>query len=87
VGLIQNIIEGAGISTISLTVHPYLTAGVGVPRAVALRFPQGNIVGEPHQPEQQTAIVTSALRSVETIDEPNTILLWPYRWRSRPQGG
>jgi hypothetical protein len=86
VGLIQNVIEGAGMSTISLTVHPHITAGIGVPRAIALRFPQGNIVGEVGNREQQTAIVMSALRAIETIQEPNTILVWPYRWRSRSGG-
>ena len=85
-GLIQNVIEGAGMSTISLTVHPHITAGIGVPRALALRFPQGNVIGEVGNEDQQTAIVTAALHAVETIEEPNTILAWPYRWRSRPKG-
>jgi hypothetical protein len=84
VGLIQNIIEGAGICTISMTVWPWLSASVGVPRAVALRFPQGNMVGEPHKPEQQSAILTNTLRAIETIREPNTILEWPFRWRRAP---
>lgn len=80
-GLIQNVIEGEGMSTISLTVHPWVSAGVGVPRAVAFRFPQGNMVGAPGDPEQQTAILKSTLRAVETIEAPNTILEWPFRWR------
>lgn len=84
VGLIQNIIEGAGMSTISMTVQPWVTAGVGVPRAIALRFPQGNMVGMPHQREQQTAILATAIRAVATIRGPNTILEWPFRWRSAP---
>lgn len=71
------------MSTISLTVHPHITAGIGVPRAIALRFPQGNIVGEVGNKEQQASIVMSALHAVEAIQEPNTILAWPYRWRSR----
>lgn len=69
------------MSTISLTVHPHITRGVGVPRAVSMRFPQGNPVGEPHKKEQQTAILVSTLHAVETIQEPNTILEWPFRWR------
>ena len=84
-GLIQNVIEGMGVSTVSITVHPHLTAGVGVPRAITLRFPQGNVVGEPFNEEQQLAILANALHAVETIQRPNTILEWPYRWRARPQ--
>jgi D-proline reductase (dithiol) PrdB len=80
------VIESAGISTISLTVHPYITAGIGVPRAISLRFPQGNIVGEPGNVEQQTSILLHALNAVASIEKPNTILVWPYRWRSRPGG-
>ena len=87
VGLIQNAIEVAGISTISLTVHPHITAGTGVPRAVALRFPQGNIAGEVGNVEQQASIVASALHAIEVVKEPNTILAWPHRWRSRRGGG
>lgn len=72
------------MSTISITVHPWVTEGVGVPRALALRFPQGNMLGEPHNKEQQTAILSNALHAVETITEPRTILQWPFRWRFRP---
>ncbi len=82
-GLTQNAIEGHGIATVSLTVLPWLTASVGVPRAVALRFPQGNMLGEPRDREQQTAILTHALEAVWSISEPNTILEWPFRWRGR----
>jgi len=38
VGLIQNAIEEAGISTVSLTAHPHITKMVGVPRALYMRL-------------------------------------------------
>lgn len=81
VALLQNVIEEQGIATISLTAHPFITAGVGVPRAVYVRFPQGSLLGEPGDEEHQTAVLLAALRAVETIDSANAILQWPRRWR------
>jgi len=74
------------MATVSMTVHPFVTVGVGVPRAVSMRFPQGDVFGVPFQAEQQLQIITSALRLLETAEEPRTIMQWPYRWRAgRPQ--
>ncbi len=81
VGLIQNAIEGAGISTISVTLIPHITYGTCVPRAVSLRFPLGNPTGEPHQPEQQTIILKAILKALVDIKEPGTIVELPFRWR------
>ena len=74
-----------GIATISLTVQPWVTAGVGVPRAIALRFPQGNLLGEPGDVDGQTLILATALATVARTTEPGTILEWPFRWRWRPR--
>ncbi len=74
------------MATISLTVHPFITAGVGIPRAMYMRFPQGNALGKPHDADQQTAVLRAALRAVETITEPNTIVQWPFRWRGSTAG-
>lgn len=71
------------MSTISLTVQPHITKMVGVPRAVYLRFPQGNMFGEPFQVEQQRLILTTALEVLGVISQPNTLLEFPLRWRAR----
>lgn len=81
VGLVQNLIEGEGITTISMTAQPHVTAGTGVPRAVYLRFPAGNPVGEAFKTKQQRAILTAGLEAIDIIKKPNTILELPYRWR------
>lgn len=70
--------------TISMTVQPHITATVGVPRAVLLRHPAGNQVGEAGKPQQQRAILTAALEAVAAIQRPGTILEFPYRWRRFP---
>jgi D-proline reductase (dithiol) PrdB len=81
VGLIQNAIEGNGISTVSMTTHPYITRMVGAPRAIYMRFPQGNMIGQAFNPEQQRAILRTALEAVGTMKEPGTIMEYPERWR------
>jgi hypothetical protein len=81
---VQNQIEAAGVATISMTVQPHITAMVGAPRAVLLRYPAGNQVGEAGKPQQQQAILTAALKAVATIQRPGTILEFPYRWRRFP---
>jgi hypothetical protein len=81
---VQNQIEAAGVATISMTVQPHITAMVGAPRAVLLRYPAGNQVGEAGKPQQQRAILTAALEAVTTVQRPGTILEFPYRWRRFP---
>ncbi len=80
-GLIQNALEDAGISTMSLTAHPHITRMVGAPRAIYMRFPQGNLLGQAFNPEQQRAILETALAAVTTFDAPGTIMEYPDRWR------
>jgi len=84
VGLVQNQIEGAGVSTISMTVQPHVTGSVGVPRAVYLRFPAGNQLGEAGKPQQQRTIITAVLEAAAQMQRPGTIVELPYRWRRFP---
>ena len=80
----QNQVEGTGVATISMTVQPHITATVGVPRAIFLRYPAGNQVGEAGKPQQQRMILTAALQAVATLQSPGTIVEFPYRWRRFP---
>ena len=80
-GLIQNAIENSGVSTISLTTHPYITKMVGAPRAIYMRFPQGNLIGQAFNPEQQRTILSTALEAVGAMKEAGTIMEYPERWR------
>lgn len=88
VGLVQNIVERAGIATVALTVRPEITWGVGVPRAAYVRFPTGAPLGEPGQAWQHRTILRAVLSLLETVDEPATIWELPFRWRRmRPEEG
>jgi D-proline reductase (dithiol) PrdB len=82
--LVQNAVEGAGISTVSMSVQPHITAAISVPRAIALRFPAGNQVGEAGKPLQRRMMLTAALEAIDAIDSPGTIVELPWRWRRFP---
>ena len=86
VGLAQNMIEAAGIATVSLTMVPNVTYAVGVPRAVYVRFPYGNPFGEPNQPETQKTILREALRWLYDAAEPNQPVRLPVSWRRSRRG-
>ncbi|MCC7103706.1 MAG: hypothetical protein IT307_01065 [Chloroflexi bacterium] len=81
VGLVQGQIEKSGIPTISTTVRTEVTRYSLVPRAVYVRFPIGNPIGEAGKPEQQQKILVAILDAFESIDEPGTIVELPFRWR------
>lgn len=72
------------MSTISMSVQPHITATVGAPRAVTLRYPAGNQVGEAGKPIQQRAILIWALQAAADMESPGAILELPYRWRRFP---
>jgi hypothetical protein len=81
VGLLQGAIERRGIPTISVTVRPEITAHANVSRACYLRFPTGNPLGSPNEPEQQRTILTAVLEQLEKIQTPGSIVELPYRCR------
>lgn len=80
VGLVQAKIEASGIPTVTISMRPDVTFGVGVPRAAYARFPHGNPMGEPHRPEQHHLVLESLLQLLETAEEPTFVEL-PFRWR------
>lgn len=81
VGLIQNIIESRGMSTVSISTKVAITLGVGVPRAAYIRFPLGNPFGEPFKPKLQRQVLIDFLKVLREADEPNSVYELPYRWR------
>ena len=80
VGLVQGELERSGISTVSVSVRPDVTAGMNVPRVAYVRFPHGNPLGEPNRPDQQHLILDALLRLLETAEGPTFVEL-PVRWR------
>lgn len=61
VGLIQSIIEKAGIPTASVTLLREITERVAPPRALFVEFPLGFPLGAPNAPALQTEIILATL--------------------------
>jgi D-proline reductase (dithiol) PrdB len=81
VGLVQRAIEAAGIPTVGISILKEVTEQVRPPRSVFLRYPFGHPLGEAFNVAQQRTILQDALRALETIVEPGTILEPGYPWR------
>ena len=80
-GLIQRVIEQAGIPTVGISIVREYTEKVKPPRAVFLRWPFGHPLGEAGNINQQLAVLGRALAALSTITVPGTILEPGYRWR------
>jgi hypothetical protein len=80
VGLVQSHLEGVGMTTVSVSLRPDISLAMKVPRAVYVRFPLGNPMGEPDRPDQQGRILEDMFDLLESAEEPQIVEL-PYRWR------
>ena len=73
-------LESAGLSTVLVTNMPFWAERIGVPRTLAVEFPFGHPLGQPHKAAQQTRVVGQALEVLETAQAPGTIVHSPERW-------
>ena len=80
-GLIQRAIEDTGVSTICITLMPWVMEKVKVPRAVSLEFPLGHPLGKSFDQKQQKLILLDTLHALESIKEPGVIIELPYKWK------
>ena len=79
----QREIESEGIPTIIIAALPPVVRQQGSPRAVAPNVPMGANAGEPHNVEQQTAIVKDALLAMTKMDQPGMIIPLPYEYHAK----
>ena len=71
VGLVQSIIEKAGIATVSVTLLNEVTERVAPARALAVDRPLGYPLGEPNNPDLQKRIILAALDLLRVpVSEP-----------------
>ncbi len=71
VGLIQSVIEKAGIPTVSVTLLRGVTERVAPPRALFVDRPLGYPLGEAHNAPLQREIIISALDTLSiAVHEP-----------------
>jgi D-proline reductase (dithiol) PrdB len=59
-GLVQSIIEKAGIATVSISLLTEVTSRVEPPRVLTVDRPLGYPLGEPNNPELQKRIMLAA---------------------------
>lgn len=77
VGLIQSIVERAGIPTVSITLLPEITSRVSPPRALFVNYPLGYPLGAPNDPNLQTRIVMAAFAMLATNSQKPVICTLP----------
>jgi D-proline reductase (dithiol) PrdB len=80
IGLIQNVLENAGLVTMAMTLKPEVTHFMHIPRAAYVRYPYGYPLGPAFQPELQREIMRKGMELINEIEEPETIVKLPYRW-------
>lgn len=78
-GLIQRVLDEAGIPTISLTLLREITEQVKPSRALYLEHPFGHTLGDVGDTALQRRILLDCLEAAVHLAEPGTIAL-PYRW-------
>ncbi len=70
VGLIQGILEEAGIATVSVSLLAEVTRKVKPPRAWFVPFPLGYPLGQPQDAALQRKIIEETLKLLERTDLP-----------------
>jgi len=84
VPVLARTLEAASLSTILVTNMPFWAEKVGVPRTLAVEFPFGHTLGQPHDAAQQMRVIRQALEVLETAGDPGTMVHSLEAW-SVPQ--
>jgi hypothetical protein len=86
--VLARVIEAAGISTVLVTMMPYWSEKVGVPRTLGVEFPFGHPLGHAGDRDEQLTVIREALRVLREACEPGTVehleREWPdsERWKT-----
>lgn len=83
-GLVQRVLEAAGISTVALSMIPDLTRAVGVPRLAGIAYPMSRPLGCPGDANGQRAVLRAALALLESATGPDTYVELPFEWPESP---
>ncbi len=78
--MLAQTLEAAGLSTILVTPMPYWAEKIGVPRTLAVEFPFGHTLGQPHNVAQQRRVIRQALTALEEAKSPGKIVHSPEVW-------
>jgi D-proline reductase (dithiol) PrdB len=84
VGLVQRVLEAAGIPTVSLSMIPDFTRAAGVPRLAGIAHPMSRPMGRPGDAAGQRAVLKALLAVLETAAAPGTYVELPFAWPESP---
>jgi len=80
VPVLARVIEAAGISTVVVTMMPYLAEASGTPRIVGVEFPFVHSLGHAHDRDEHLRVIRDSLRALQDIKQPNAVVHLPYGW-------
>jgi D-proline reductase (dithiol) PrdB len=80
VPVLARTLEAAGLATIMVTNMPFWADKVGAPRTLAVEFPFGHTLGQPHDVVQQMRVLCQALNVLETVESPGVIVHSQETW-------
>ena len=68
------------MSTVLVTMMPYWSEKIGVPRTVGVEFPYGHTLGHAGDAQEQASVIGDALRVLADAQKPGTVVHLPYTW-------
>ncbi len=83
-GLVQRVIEAAGIPSVSLSMIPPFTRATGVSRLAGIAYPMSRPMGRPGDAEGQRAVLRAMLDLLESAKAPDTCVELPFTWPETP---
>ena len=78
--VLARVIEAAGISTVLVTMMPYWSEKVGVPRTLGVEFPFGHPFGHVGDREEQLIVIREALRLLREARQPGVVEYLDREW-------
>lgn len=82
-GLVANVIETLGVSTVCISTIPPLTGNTGAPRVVGVSHPMGQTMGLPGDTAGQRAVLRETLEAAEAMAEPRSYVELHHEWPQR----
>jgi hypothetical protein len=85
VPVLARVLEENGLSTVIVTMMPFWAEKIGVPRTLAVEFPFGHTLGQPHNAVQQMRVIREALDLLGNAKEAGTIRHSSETWPVPPK--
>ena len=79
-GLIQRVLDEAGLTTISLTTIASITRRIKPSRALFVEHPFGLVMGDVNDRERQRAVLAEMLQAADRIKQAGSIEALPFEW-------